>query len=74
MLAGENFTPEMVTETSNYYIINEAALNLFDFNNPIDILGKEIGFITDSGGETGNWGQIIGVVEDAEVKCPVFSV
>jgi putative ABC transport system permease protein len=64
MLAGENFTPEMVAETSNYYIINEAALNLFGFQNPFDILEKEIGFVTGSGGETGNWGQIIGVVED----------
>ncbi|MGF1587481.1 MAG: FtsX-like permease family protein [Bacteroidales bacterium] len=64
MLAGENFTPEMVAETSNYYIINKAALNLFNFNNPVDILGKEIGFVTGSAGETGNWGQITGVVED----------
>ncbi len=64
ILAGENFSPEMVADTIYYYIINEAALDLFGFRDPFDILGREIGFITGQGGETGNWGRIVGVVEN----------
>lgn len=63
IVAGENFSQEMVADTSTCYIINESALKLFGFQTPFDILGKEIGFVTGAG-ETGNWGQIIGVVED----------
>ncbi len=64
LLAGENFSPEMVTDTTYYYIINKAAVGLFGYRDPFDILGKEIGFITGQGGETGNWGRIVGVVEN----------
>ena len=64
LLAGENFSNDMIRDTSMYYIINDAARRMFGFESPFDALGQFVGLITGSEGETRNLGRIIGVCED----------
>jgi putative ABC transport system permease protein len=64
LLAGENFTPSMVTDSSHHYIINDAARKMFGFETPFDALGKEVGVLAGREGETANWGRILAVTED----------
>jgi putative ABC transport system permease protein len=64
ILAGENFLPQMVSDSTFYYIINDAARKMFGFETPFEALGQEVGLLTDTQGGTGNWGQIVGVCED----------
>jgi len=62
--AGANFTPEMIGDTSVYYIINDAARKMFGFESEFDALGQEVGLLAGQNRETRNWGPIVGVVED----------
>ena len=64
LLAGSDFTPAMVDDTAYHYIINDAACRMFGFSSPADALGREIGLLSGREGQTSNWGQITGVVED----------
>jgi putative ABC transport system permease protein len=64
LLAGSDFTPAMVGDTAYHYIINDAARRMFGFSSPADALGREIGLLSGMEGQTSNWGQITGVVED----------
>ncbi len=64
ILAGSDFTPAMAGDTAYYYIINDAARRMFGFSSPADALGHEIGLLSGREGETSNWGQITGVVDD----------
>ena len=64
LLAGSDFTPAMVGDTAYHYIINDAARRMFGFSSPADALGHEIGLLSGREGQTSNWGQITGVVED----------
>ncbi len=64
ILAGSDFAPWMVSDTSVHYIINDAARRMFGFSSPVDALGHEVGLLTGQQGETSNWGQITGVVDD----------
>jgi putative ABC transport system permease protein len=63
MLAGERFTRAMVADTAYYYVINDAARRMFGFDTPHDAVGHPIGLLAGEG-ETRDWGQITGVVED----------
>ena len=69
MLAGENFRPGMVEDTSMYYIINDEARKMFGFETPLDALGKEIGVLTGENNQSSDWGQIVGVTEDFHYKA-----
>lgn len=62
--AGANFTPEMIGDTSVYYIINDAARKMFGFESEFDALGQEVGLLAGQNRETRNWGPIVGVAED----------
>lgn len=64
ILAGENFSENMVADTSSYYIINDEARKMFGFQSPFDALGRETGLLTGANGESRNWGQIVGVCEN----------
>jgi putative ABC transport system permease protein len=64
ILAGSDFNPSMVGDTAYHYIINDAARRMFGFSNPADALGHEIGLLSGREGETSNWGQITGIVDD----------
>ncbi len=64
LLAGENFSPSMVTDSAFHYIINDAARKMFGFETPFDALGKEVGVMAGMEGETANWGRIVAVTED----------
>ena len=64
LLAGSDFTPAMVGDTAYHYIINDAARRMLGFNSPAGALGHEIGLRSGQEGETSNWGQVTGVVED----------
>jgi putative ABC transport system permease protein len=64
ILAGSNFSPSMITDTAYHYIINDAARRQFGFTTPADAIGREIGLLAGRDGETRDWGQIVGVVED----------
>lgn len=64
-LAGENFTERNTdADGSGEYIINKAALNYLNYNNPQDIIGKSFGLKFDSPGVVLPSGRIIGVVND----------
>jgi putative ABC transport system permease protein len=63
MLAGSGFTRAMVADTAYYYVINDAARRMFGFDTPLDAVGHPIGLLAGEG-ETRDWGQITGVVED----------
>jgi putative ABC transport system permease protein len=64
LLAGSNFTPAMVGDTAHYYIINDAARRMFGFEAPSDAVGHPVGLLAGRDGETRDWGQITGVVDD----------
>ncbi len=64
LLAGSNFTEEMVSDSAMHYILNDAARRMFGFNSPFDALGQEIGLSAGRNGETRDWGKIIGVIDD----------
>lgn len=64
MAAGTNFSVDMISDTSIYYIINESALKMFGFSNPHDALDQEIGILSGMNNETRDWGKIVGVCED----------
>ena len=64
-LAGENFTEKNTdTDGSGEYLINKAALNYLNYNNPQDIIGKSFRLKFDSPGIVLPRGRIIGVVND----------
>jgi len=64
-LAGENFTERNTdAEGSGEYIINKAALNYLNYNNPQNIIGKSFRLKFDSPGIVLPRGRIIGVVND----------
>ena len=64
LLAGSDFTPEMVSDTLVHYIINDAARRMFGFDTPVDAIGQEVGLRSGRSGETSGWGPVVGVVED----------
>lgn len=69
MIAGENFRPGMVEDTSMYYIINDEARKMFGFKTPLDALGKEIGVLTGENNQGRDWGQIVGVTQNFHYKA-----
>lgn len=64
LLAGSNFSPAMVGDTAHHYIINDAARRMFGFETPSDAVGHPVGLLAGQDGETRDWGQITGVVDD----------
>ncbi len=58
LIAGSNFPDNMSDEREQFVLINEQAVELFGFGNPIDALDKVI-YIKDTLGL-----QVIGVIED----------
>jgi putative ABC transport system permease protein len=64
ILAGSNFSPSMITDTAFHYVINDAARRMFGFKTSADAIGHEVGLLAGRDGETRDWGQIVGVVED----------
>jgi putative ABC transport system permease protein len=64
ILAGSNFSPSMITDTVFHYVINDAARRMFGFKTSADAIGYEVGLLAGRDGETRDWGQIVGVVED----------
>jgi putative ABC transport system permease protein len=64
ILAGSDFASWMLSDTAVHYIINDAARRMFGFRSPAEALGHEVGLLSGREGETSNWGQITGVVDD----------
>ena len=64
LLAGSDFSPSMVGDTAHHYIINDAARKMFGFETPADAVGRHIGLLAGRDGETRDWGQVTGVVDD----------
>ena len=64
LLAGSGFSPAMAGDTAYHYIINDAARRMFGFSSPAGAVGHRIGLLSGREGETSNWGEIIGVVDD----------
>lgn len=65
MVAGENFTWEMLKDSVRYYyILNETASRTFGFSSPADAIGKEIGVLVGENNESDRWGEIVGVCAD----------
>lgn len=57
-------SPDAEDTYSMYYIINDAARRMFGFETPSDAVGEFIGLLAGQDGETSDWGEIVGVVED----------
>jgi putative ABC transport system permease protein len=57
MLAGRTFSRDFGTDTTQSMIVNEAAMKMFGYNSPQQILGKKFD-------QWGRKGMIIGVVKD----------
>ena len=57
IIEGRSFSPKLSTDTSNVFIVNEAAAIKFGWNK--DAIGKKIGFSKDR-----NKGEIVGIVKD----------
>ncbi len=64
LLAGNDFTPEMIADSSTYYIINDAARRMFGFDSSFDALGQFVGLLAGEQGELKYLGEIIGVCND----------
>jgi putative ABC transport system permease protein len=64
MLAGQNFQPDMMSDSLVYYIINDKARKMFGFKTALDAVGEEIGLMDGGENESRDWGQIVGVCED----------
>lgn len=59
LIAGRFFASEHGNSNTNFIVINEKAVNALQLDNPVDALGKEIIYQSDSSRK-----QIIGVVKD----------
>jgi putative ABC transport system permease protein len=64
LVAGSNFTGDMIKDSMAYYLINESALQMFGFQSAHDALGTSLGIAGDREGNVWNRGPIVGVVQD----------
>ncbi|MEO1010542.1 MAG: ABC transporter permease [Bacteroidota bacterium] len=61
VVAGRGFSQEFPTDSISSLVVNEAAVKMFGYNDPKDIIGKKFD-------QWGRQGTIIGVVEDFNYK------
>ncbi len=67
LLAGRNFMQEYSDTSHSRYIINETAMRNLGWQNPEDVIGEPIDFITNTGSNDQS-GEIIGVVKNFHFK------
>lgn len=67
IVAGRDFSKEVATDTSEAFIINETALQVFGYKSPEDAIGKPLDW--NKWGKNGvKKGRIIGILKDFHIK------
>ncbi len=61
LIDGREFSKDITTDQTQAFILNEAAVEKLDWDNPV---GKEFGLTVYTGNEEKRMGKVIGVVED----------